>query len=429
MTTKLYIQDRFITTINELRQLVEESGDNPSTMVAKQLIAAACDGLLDSWLKNASDEKECQKYMPQKQLISLKDSERWKYIKEVLTGTAGSIQWNWQDKIELVKVPDDSFWEVLEKKETAHLKFIFNCKSVMDEQINLRLRGDGFLIQGQDFVIPDREQVKEYVLVLDMNKSTQELVFDVEGCFKGKHMELYVEDSPTPIWRQERKDGMYKVKGVRFKMIRVGGGKFQMGEGCGRHEVELSGYNIGETVVTQELWQAVMGYNPSHFIGTDRPVECVSWHDCQRFIQKLNQETGKQFRLPTEAEWEFAARSGNKEMNKNFTYSGSNDINDVAWYEGNSHRKTHPVKEYGKRPNGLGIYDMSGNVCEWCQDWMGIYTSFSQVNPTGPSNGPGRVYRGGGWNSSVVECRVSERRCSSPDVYKSYLGFRLALSE
>ena len=235
---------------------------------------------------------------------------------------------------------------------------------------------------------------------------------------------------------EERAKGQtFNVGGVSFKMIRVEGGTFMMGATSEQdslherekpvHQVTLSSYCIGETPVTQELWQAVMGSNPSRSKGAQRPVELVSWYDCQDFIRKLNQETGKQFRLPTEAEWEFAARGGVK--SKGYKYSGSNDINEVAWWGGNSLYSTRPVKE--KKPNELGIYDMSGNVGEWCQNWLDWYASSSQINPIGPTSGSYRVNRGGSWYDDAGRCCVSCRDYLTPDCANDSLGLRLALSE
>ena len=192
------------------------------------------------------------------------------------------------------------------------------------------------------------------------------------------------------------------------------------------HEVTLSTFCIGETEVTQALWQAVMGSNPSKFKnGLDLPVENVSWDDCKEFLNKLNSLTGKSFRLPTEAEWEYAARGGNK--SEKYKYSGGNKIKDVAWYEGNSKNKTHPVKL--KFPNELGLYDMSGNVFEWCEDWhdSDYYKSSPKSNPTGPSSGSLRVYRGGSWFYRSWCCRVSNRSSFTPDRGYYSLGLRLAL--
>ena len=225
------------------------------------------------------------------------------------------------------------------------------------------------------------------------------------------------------------------VNGVTFNMIKVDGGTFTMGassemtnpdnEEKPTHQVTLSSYYIGESEVTQALWTAVMGDNPSWFKGDNLPVESVSWEDCQTFIGKLNGLTGKRFRLPTEAEWEYAARGG---KGSNHTqYSGGSMIDDVAWYDGNSGSKTHPVK--AKKPNELGLYDMSGNVWEWCQDWKESYSSNAQTNPTGPGSGSRRVSRGGSWFSYGWSCRLSDRGYYSPGDRDGKIGFRLTLSE
>ncbi len=223
----------------------------------------------------------------------------------------------------------------------------------------------------------------------------------------------------------------FTVNGVNFTMIHVAGGTFQMGSNDSDayddekpvHSVTLSSYSIGETEVTQALWTAVMGSNPSDFKGNNLPVEEVSWNDCQTFIRKLNSLTGENFRLPTEAEWEFAARGGNR--SRGYKYSGSDNLGDVAWYFGNSGGKTHAVKS--KSPNELGIYDMSGNVWEWCSDWYGSYSSSSVTNPKGPSSGSHRVNRGGSWSSNARYCRVAYRYYDTPSYTFNFLGLRLVL--
>ena len=227
---------------------------------------------------------------------------------------------------------------------------------------------------------------------------------------------------------------MFSIGNVRFEMVRVEGGTFTMGatpeqgsyvddDESPTHQVTLSSYMIGKTEVTQELWEAVMGSNPSHFKGSNLPVEEVSWEDCQEFITKLNALTGKNFRLPTEAEWEFAARGGNN--SRGYKYSGSNTLSNVAWYDDNSGSQTHPVGT--KSPNELGIYDMSGNVWEWCSDWYGNYSSSSQYNPTGSISGSRSVFRGGSWFSNARFCRVSNRDDYYPTYRDNNLGLRLAL--
>ena len=228
----------------------------------------------------------------------------------------------------------------------------------------------------------------------------------------------------------------FSVNGVSFKMVRVEGGTFTMGATSEQgsdagddekpvHQVTLSPFSIGETEVTQALWKAVMGRKPAYFKGDNRPVERVSWEDCQKFIQKLNKMTGQRFRLPTEAEWEYAARGGNK--SKGYKYSGSDDLRSVAWYDGNSGSATHDVAT--KAPNELGLYDMSGNVWEWCQDWYDseYYKNSPSSNPSGPSSGSVRVQRSGSWSGYARYCRVAYRLSERPTFRNFCNGFRLAL--
>lgn len=221
------------------------------------------------------------------------------------------------------------------------------------------------------------------------------------------------------------------IDGVSFTMKLVEGGTFQMGSNdCYAesdekpvHDVTLSSYYIGETEVTQALWKAVMGNNPSYFKGDNLPVEQVSWNDCQEFIRKLNQKTGKSFRLPTEAEWEYAARGGKK--SKGYKYAGSDNEDSVAWYYDNSNKQTHQVK--GKLPNELGIFDMCGNIWEWCIDWYGKYDGGSQINPIGSPSGSRRVLRGGGWHFDNNSCRALNRSYDFPNEKNYGIGFRLCL--
>ena len=235
--------------------------------------------------------------------------------------------------------------------------------------------------------------------------------------------------------KKQVKKQTFTANGVSFTMVEVQGGTFTMGATSEQggdaydnerptHQVTLSSYYIGETEVTQELWEAVMGNNPSSFKGSNRPVEQVSWNYCQEFITKLNTMTGKCFRLPTEAEWEYAARGGSS--SRGYKYSGSDNIYDVAWFEKNSNNESHPVAT--KLPNELGLYDMSGNVSEWCSDSYGSYSSSSQTNPTGPKSGSYRVGRGSSWDCSAEHCRLSLRTGDLPVISFNDCGLRLALS-
>jgi len=239
---------------------------------------------------------------------------------------------------------------------------------------------------------------------------------------------------------------------VTFTMIKVEGGTFQMGSTTGDrneqpvHSVTLTKtYYMCETEVTQALWYAVMGptsggsrqWNSTYGLGDNYPAYNISYEDCQSFLSALNSKlssqlgSGEHFRFPTEAEWEFAAKGGNK--SKGYTYSGSNTIGDVAWYydnsyalgKSNSNYGTHPVKT--KSPNELGLYDMSGNVREWCYDWIGSYSPSAQTDPTGATSGYYRVIRGGSWFDNDTYCRVAYRNDISPSFSAFCLGFRLAL--
>ena len=234
----------------------------------------------------------------------------------------------------------------------------------------------------------------------------------------------------------ESRNRTIRVGDVQFEMVYVEGGMFRMGatEEQGEdawdweapvHRVSLSSYLIGKHEVTQGLWSEVMGENPSrNKAGDNYPVENVSWEDCQGFIERLNNRTGLDFRLPMEAEWEYAARGGVK--SKGYKYAGSDGLDEVGWYRDNSGGHTHPVGQ--KKPNELGLHDMSGNVWEWCQDWYGGYEDEAQTNPTGPQSGGARVLRGGSRWCYARRCRVSCRYLNFPGSRNAHCGLRLALS-
>jgi formylglycine-generating enzyme required for sulfatase activity len=281
--------------------------------------------------------------------------------------------------------------------------------------------------------VADEQQAESLRIAEECRQAEEEELARQEE--ERKRQEEEARRQAASVTTDSRGNKAFTVNGVSFKMVAVKGGTFRMGaikdmdsdahsDESPVHSVTLSDYYIGETEVTQELWQVVMGSNPLYFTGNlQRPVERVSWNDCQTFISRLNSLTGKNFRLPTEAEWEYAARGGQK--SKGYKYAGSNTLSDVAWYSDNSSSTTHDVK--GKQANELGLYDMSGNVYEWCQDWFGTYSSSAQTNPTGPASGSYRVCRGGSWYSSAGGCRVSYRGIITPADCFTYLGLRLAL--
>ena len=274
----------------------------------------------------------------------------------------------------------------------------------------------------------------------ERTQSVAEFISNLSGDATVVITDPHPDDSDSTEVGLERKEikaksaKTFMVGGVSFDMVWVEGGTFHMGATSEQsenawddenpvHSVTLSGYYIGKTEVTQALWKTVMGSNPSSFKGDNLPVECVSWDDCQEFIRKLSALTGQNFRLPTEAEWEFACRGGNN--SRGYKYSGSNDIDSVAWYKDNSGGNTHPVAT--KLSNELGICDMSGNVWEWCSDWYDKYSSGLLVNPKGPYDGTTHVDRGGSWISDAGHCRSSIRNYCSPVARYCYLGLRLSL--
>ena len=243
---------------------------------------------------------------------------------------------------------------------------------------------------------------------------------------KSGHTPTPAPTSPTAPVPSQKNVEKFTVKGVTFEMVRVDGGSFMMGSDNGYkdekpvHSETVGTFYIGKTEVTQALWTAVMGSNPSYHKGQSLPVEEVSWDDCQEFIDRLNRITGQNFRLPTEAEWEYAARGGNR--SRGYEYSGSNNIESVGWHDGNSGNSTHPVGN--KLDNELGLYDMSGNVREWTSDlWSSDYSSYRN----GGSSGSYRVSRGGSYNYYAKNCRSANRGLNDSSYRYRSLGFRLAL--
>ena len=293
--------------------------------------------------------------------------------------------------------------------------------------------------------LPDVENVYSstiVMLLLDCSSVMDENFADLQkavNAFMDRLQDINTDTEP------EVDPGLFTVNGVTFQMVAVDGGTFTMGvdsaivaEGDANldempaHEVTLSPYSIGQTEVTQELWNAVMENNPSSFTGDmQHPVDQVSWEDVQEFIARLNELTGENVRLPTEAEWEFAACGG---IDGNGTmYAGSDVLDDVAWYFDNSYAMGADSEDYGthavasKQANELGLFDMSGNVAEWCADWYNAYTEEAQTDPAGPETGMRRVTRGGGWFSFDGDNRVTARNYEAPHRRSSSLGFRLAL--
>lgn len=369
-----------------------------------------------------------------KKLIAFKEKvatgrliKRWTDSKDLALAIATSLKsvlqlqprigWVRADKV----ISGDS-QEVIDKLNAEIEKYKKEVKRLEDD---LKKKGD--LESKYQAAQHEIEELKK------QKKALNERIQHLEA-----ELERYKPSSATGASKSQPQTEIFTVKGVSFKMVRVQGGTFMMGANDGdagalerekpAHEVTLSDYWIGETQVTQALWEVVMGKNPSEFKGDPNlPVENVSWQDCKDFIRELNRLTGKEFRLPTEAQWEFAARGGNLGKDNHYLYAGGNDIDDVAWYGENSDRKTHPVGE--REPNELGLYDMIGNVWEWCNDWYGKYHYLESPakDPTGPSSGTGRVIRGGSSFDNARGCRVSCRGRFDPASESQIVGLRLAL--
>lgn len=279
---------------------------------------------------------------------------------------------------------------------------------------------------------------------LEANKQSE-----LKGSLKGTPQVSMAQTASSAATPQKIEKETFTVKGVTFNMVRVKGGTFKMGavdeieaDGMNEpvHQVTLSGYMIGETEVTQELWEAVMGRNPSKYKNPKNPVEQVTWFECMEFIEKLNKLTGKNFRLPTEAEWELAARGGVGTPHTHF--AGSDKVEEVAWYYANSGKEqltmartdklvksnkcqAHPVAQ--KKPNALGLYDMSGNVIEWCFDLYRTYDEAPKVNPVVQDFGFFRILRGGGCTHDEKTCFITRRRCQRPAEKFYNIGLRLAM--
>jgi len=247
-------------------------------------------------------------------------------------------------------------------------------------------------------------------------------------------------DGAVPAWAKvsqlqidsARKVGIPVAKeidlggGVTMRLVFIPAGKFMMGEEEDQHEVTISKpFYVGVTEVTQAQYEAVMGTNPSDFKGATNPVETVSWNDATEFCKKLPEKTRQTVRLPTEAEWEYACRAGSK---TGFSFGDADEgLGDYAWYGANGGRTTHPVGQ--KKPNAWGLFDMHGNVWEWCADWYGDYPKGAATDPQGPASGRFKFLRGGAWHSSPSHCRSASRDCDSPDYrYAIPSGFRVVVS-
>mgnify|MGYP000308897754 CR=1 FL=1 len=439
MKTILYLGNTYCSNIAELRDIIKKSPAQDS-LLGKELLCALKDGTLARWLSEGEEEEQSLvKKLPQIQSDS-SDSDLLKKLGECLKSDYKIHTFQISDFFVLKEVccrigdrptsniPLKGVNIVCPNDDVVKMffHFTFSVDRTIGENVKfyLRIRRNQETLEcSETKEINLRELNKSLEIDFSVNnKGNLDAVIELVSLFMGYEMVVWNSSILTETAR------VIKVGNVSFKMIYVAGGTFNMGEGIHReepvHKVTLDSFFIAETQVTQELWESVMGDNPSHFKGKQNPVEYVSWDDCKSFIEKINKMTGLRFRLPTEAEWEYAAKGGNK--SKGYSeYSGDNDIETVAWFSGNSNNTTHPVKQL--KPNELGIYDMCGNVWEWCEDGYSEYFISHKTNPIVNKKNYSKVIRGGAYYLPKENCFLFQRSCMPKGFDGCLIGFRLAL--
>lgn len=439
----MYIDNTYISSLDELKEIIEshtingKADDEFRTEFIETFEDNTETGLLA--FAESIDTEEAKKYAEhlaaqEAKWDSLSASEQYAALVAFFNVTPIAL--------DLTKYIEITNVELQDNEEVVSVNIAVKVKKPANESIRFGIK----LYDRDDNVVRTIQTEYQSLAV----RTNQELKFkqQIEANENYDKVEVIVSDRiiTTESVGRSRKFSIY---GVEFTMIRVKGGTFTMGgtaeqgSDCNEnekpaHPVTLSDYYIGQTQVTQALWKAVMGTtirqqrdkankNELYGEGDNYPMYYISWDECQQFVKKLNsllsaQLGDKRFALPTEAQWEYAARGGKK--SQGYKYSGSDRIDEVAWFFENCNDTTLPVAAT-KHPNELDIYDMSGNVWEWCQDWYGSYNSLSQTNPTGASSGFHRVGRGGSWRSNARYCCVSYRDYWSPEFRIDYIGFRL----
>lgn len=442
MKTILYLDNIYCSNLAELKGIIGKSPAQDS-LLGKELLCALKDGTLAKWLSEGKEEEmslanklpqiqsdssdsdllrklgECLKSDYKTQTFQISD---FFVLKEVCAKIGNRPASNIPLKEARVACPNDGVVKMF-------FYFTFGVDRTIGEKVEFRLR----IRRNQEIL--ECSETKE-INLRELNKSL-EMDFSVLYTNIGELYAVTVIElvslfmgHETVVWNSclSTKSVIKKVGNVSFKMIYVEGGTFNMGEGVHRvepvHKVTLGSFFIAETQVTQELWKIVMGYNPSCFKGKQNPVEFVSWGECKSFIEELNKKTGLNFRLPTEAEWEYAAKGGSQSKGYQ-RYSGGDNIEVVSWFSENSNNTTHPVKQL--KSNELGIFDMCGNVWEWCEDSWSMYSNMHEINPMVNNDKTAcKVLRGGSYKDWPRCCHTSRRKWCK-DVYDYDIGFRLAL--
>ena len=444
MKALLHINDSICSSLGQLRDIVSEIL-SPDTPLYEDLLTLQRDGMLAKWLAEGvtDDEKELSKMLnilPN----DLPNSELMSKIKHILVGEALTVQKNhFSSYIELQQIRCRVNGNIVILEEYAphkyqglindisnrcHITFLFDFK-VIKTDYELYAVNLYYGLNGND-------PLGKYFLTVSDKKVGDIITVETKSHYGvgSEPFSIFIENENVAQLALSFSGKVLNVNGVMLDMIKVDGGTFYMGapetdnDAYDRekptHKVTLDSFYIGKYEVTLQQWYAVMGYNPTPYplAFTRNPVVCVSWEHCQIFINELNKLTDMKFRLPTEAEWEYAARGGKFSKGKRF--AGSDNIDSVAWYNDNC---KNPRQVGLMDMNELGLFDMSGNVWEWCQDWKDDYSDNIQSNPSGPENGSNRVFRGGSYLCAAEECRISYRGYYPPYSRRFDLGLRLAL--
>lgn len=435
MRTVLFIDNSICSNLEQLKEYFIESL-SPNSPIYEEILTLYRDGVLTQWLSEGNvEEKKIAEELNQIPL-NLTNNELLTHIINILCGSNISIakhsSKNFMSLKNLCLSSGNSLHDFIDNHLIIEnfrgsligtISITFSIDKIDNEIFDFQLVQDGVELNTQYKVCINDKQIGQ-IVKLDYNiiveKSGNHVFQLLSNGTAINSFNFYLSENETIF-----------IENIPLKMIYVKGGTFTMGtddwEGEDNerpaHKVTLYDFKLCETVVTQELWVKIMGNNPSFLKSNELPVVCISWSDCQLFIERLNSITQRKFRLPTEAEWEFAARGGLE--SKNYKYSGDNDIDVVGWYCANSGELIHPVKQ--KKPNELGFYDMNGNIEEWCYDKFGFYKNETVVNPTGDDWGEFRVTRGGSFSDDKQKVRITARSCNCQYSGLKCCGLRLAL--